>query len=307
MKPELIPPILKIVRLHIVLGGVLAFTLGALLGLVNGGVFDPLQVTLLYAVVLLGDLSTHYGNDYFDFESDQYVERKKFFSGKNILVNNPKLRQITKNISITLLILSNAVALLAVILHVAPVELLIIALCANFLGWSYSAPPLRLVSRGLGEVAIALAVGFAIPAVGYLAIKGQLDSLMWLFGLPFILYGLMLALSLQAPDIEVDRKVGKRNIGARKGKRAVFAIILMTISAALLLFLLYAWRLTYTVLDLRVMVAFSAVPFAAGLVGFIAVFQDKDADRYSTMNVLSLFVFNVLMVAYLAASYFFSV
>jgi 1,4-dihydroxy-2-naphthoate octaprenyltransferase len=308
MKPsQVIPPIFRIVRMHIVLGGVLAFSLGALLTLVNGGVFDPLRVTLFYAVVLFGDLSTHYGNDYFDVKYDQHIERKKFFTGKNILVNNPRLRSPAKSISITLLILSNALALLAVIFQVAPIGLLIVTLCANFLGWSYSAPPLRLVSRGLGEVAIALAVGFAIPVVGYMAVRGQFDSLIGYFGFPFIMYGLMLALSLQAPDIEVDQKVGKLNIGARKGRRAVFALVLAVSSAAMLLFILYAWRLTSMIFDLRIVAAFSTVPFAAGLVGFVGVFHNKDANRYSTLNVLSLFSFNVLMVVYLAVSYFFAV
>ena len=89
---QAIPQIFRIMRMHIVLGGVLAFTLGAVLAFVNSGVFNPLRIILFYAVVLLGDLSTHFGNDYFDVKSDQYIERKKFFAGKNILVNNPSLR-----------------------------------------------------------------------------------------------------------------------------------------------------------------------------------------------------------------------
>jgi 1,4-dihydroxy-2-naphthoate octaprenyltransferase len=301
------PPVLRIVRVHIVLGGFLAFALGVLLALVNGGVFDSLRVALVYAIVLFGDLSTHFSNDYFDVETDRCIERKKFFSGRNVLVNNPTLRKPAKTISVTLFILSNAVAFLMVVFQLAPVELLIVTLCANFLGWSYSAPPLRLVSRGLGEVAIALAVGFAIPAEGYLAVKGQLDSLILYFGLPFIMYGLMLAFSLEAPDIEIDRKVGKRNIGVRKGRRAVFVAILALASSALLLFLLYAWRLNYTTFDLRIVAAFSTVPFAAGLLGFGWSFRDGDVDCFSVLCVISLFLFNALMVAFLASSYFFNV
>jgi 1,4-dihydroxy-2-naphthoate polyprenyltransferase len=290
--------------MHIVLGGLLAFTLGAFLALVGGGVFDPLRFAVFYMVVLLGDLSTHFGNDYFDVQSDQYIERKKFFAGKNILTNYPKLRSQAKKISITLLILSNAMALLTVIFQIAPVELLIITLAANFLGWSYSAPPFRFVSRGFGEVAIALAVGFAIPAVGYLTAMGHFDSLFLYFAFPFIMYGFMLALSLEAPDIEADRKVGKLNIGARKGKPAVFAIILAMSLAALVPFIFYAWLLVPVAVDFWVVAAFSAVPFAAGLAGFVGVFQNKAVDRFSTVNVFSLFLFNVLMVAYLATIYF---
>jgi 1,4-dihydroxy-2-naphthoate octaprenyltransferase len=301
-----IPPIFRIVRVHIVVGGVLAFLLGVLLALVGGGgTLDPTRVALFYAIVFFGDLSTHYGNDYFDVESDKYVERRKFFSGKNILVNNPGLRSSARSISIALLILSNVLALSAVIFQVVPPWLLIITLGANFLGWSYSAPPLRLVSRGLGEAAIALAVGFAIPAVGYLAVRGQFDSLFLYFVLPFVLYGFMLGLSLEAPDIEVDRKVGKLNIGARKGRRAVFSLILAVASSSSLMFLFYAWQLTLMVVDLRMMVLFSIIPLTAGLAGFIRVFQNKEVNRFSTLNIMSLFLFNVFMILYLGALCFF--
>lgn len=300
MKPTDVVAILKIIRVHIVVGGALAFSLGALLAVARGGTFDPSRFALFYAIVFFGDLSTHYSNDYFDAEADRYTEKKKFFSGNTILVNNPRLCSLARSISIVLLILSNVLALLVVIFQAAPFELLIIALSANFLAWSYSAPPLRLVSRGLGEAAIALATGFAIPAVGYLSVRGQFDPLFVYFAFPFMLYGLMLSLSLEAPDIEVDRKVGKRNIGARKGKCAVFVLILTAASAATLMFLFYTWQIT-SLIDFRVVFAFSIVPLTAGLVGFVRVSQNKEVNRFSTLNIASLFFFNILMLAYLMA------
>jgi 1,4-dihydroxy-2-naphthoate polyprenyltransferase len=298
---QAIPTILRIIRVHIVAGGALAFSLGALLAFVNGGTFDPLQIVLFYAIVFLGDLSTHYSNDYFDVNQDKYVERKKFFSGKNILGNNPTLRSSARWVSIMLFILSNALAVLMVVLKIAPLELLIITLGANFLGWAYSAPPLRLVSRGLGEVAIALAVGFAIPAVGYLAVRGQFDYLFWYFTLPFVLYGFMLALSFEAPDIEVDLKVGKLNIGARKGKMIVFVLIFAAASAASSTFLFYAYQIS-SIVDFRWMVLFSLAPLMAGFVWLIGFFTHKnDVNRFSTLSVLSLFLLNCLMATYLGA------
>jgi hypothetical protein len=54
------------------------------------------------------------------------------------------------------------------------------------------------------------------------------------------------------------------------------------------------------------MAAFSTVPFAGGLLGFVAVFRDKYANRYSTLNVLSLFLVNVLMITYLAVAWLFT-
>jgi 1,4-dihydroxy-2-naphthoate octaprenyltransferase len=296
-----IPKILKIIRFHIVAGGVLAFSLGALLAVAGGGNFSPAYAAICYVVVLLGDLSTHYSNDYFDVEVDKYVERKKFFSGSTILVTNPKLRPLSKHISISLLALSNILAAAIVLFLGAPIEFLIIALGANFLGWAYSAPPFRLISRGLGEVVVAVVTGFAIPGVGYLAVKGQFDPLFAYFAVPFVMYGLILSLSLGAPDREIDQKGGKRNLVARKGERIVFSVILTTAFAATVTFCVYAWQITQAALNLGMVVLFSATPLTAGLLGFVRVVQKKDVNRFSTLNIASLFLFNVLMVAYLVS------
>ena len=164
----------KMIRGYIVAGGALSFSLGTLLGIIEGGTFKPAPVILCYLVVFLGDLSTHFSNDYFDVEIDKDAQTT-FFSGKKILVHHPQLRPAAKKISLTLLVLSNVTAAVLVLFFGAPTELLIITLAANLLGWIYSAPPLRLSSRTLGEVTIAVATGFIIPSIGYLSVKGQLD------------------------------------------------------------------------------------------------------------------------------------
>ena len=298
-----IPKILKIIRIHIVAGGLLAFSIGALLALANGKIFfDPVYVVLCYLVVLLGDLSTHYSNDYFDVEVDKIVERKKFFAGSTILVTNPKLRVSAKLISISLLALSTILAVSMVLLYGAPMEFLIIALGENFLGWAYSAPPFRLISRGLGEIAVATVTGFAIPGIGYLALRGHFDPLFVYFAVPFVIYGLILSLSLGAPDREIDRKGGKRNLVVRKGEHTTFSLILAMALLATLLFCVYAWKIKSTVINLGVVLLFSFAPLSAGLLGFVRVLQKKEVNRYSTVNVASLFLFNMLMITYLVAT-----
>jgi 1,4-dihydroxy-2-naphthoate octaprenyltransferase len=295
---EAIPPIFRIIRIHIVLGGVLAFSLGALLALVNGGNFDLLQIVLFYLIVFFGDLSTHYSNDYFDVEVDQYVEKKGLFSGSNILVNYRNLLPLARKISIVFLFLSNILAVLLVLFCTAPIEMLIITLVANFLGLAYSAPPLRLISRGFGELAIAIAVGFAIPAVGYLSIRGRLDPLFLYLGLPFIMYGLILSFSLEAPDIEIDSRAGKTNIAVRKSERATITLVLSLVLIATLIFLMYAWLMVAT-LDLWIVFLISIVPLSAGLLGLVISSQKNRLTVFSTSNIISLFCFNVLMITYL--------
>jgi len=290
---------LKIIRLHIVAGGLLAFTLGALLGLVNGGKFDPLHFVLFYAVIFFGDLSTHFSNDYFDYEQDHHNRKKTFFSGSKLLITNPRMLRPVRNVSVVLLLVSVSVAALLVALGLASIELLLVGLGVNFLGWFYSAPPLRLVSRGLGEAAIALAVGLGIPAAGYLSANGQFDGWFALFAFPFLMYGFMLALSLEAPDVDGDRLGDKKTLGALKGLASVFTLTFAVSLAAMLTFVSYTWLAGGFAVYFWVVAVFAAVPFAAGVVSLLGIRWRRKAEVLSLVGVFSLFVFNVLMVAYL--------
>jgi 1,4-dihydroxy-2-naphthoate octaprenyltransferase len=296
-----IPKILKIIRVHIVVGGALAFSLGGLLAVAGGGTLDPARFVLGYLVVLLGDLSTHYSNDYFDVEVDKYIEQKKFFAGSGILVGNPGLRSLSRRISLGLLAVSNILAVGLVLFLGAPVEFFLVILGADLVGWFYSAPPLRLTSRGFGELAVACVTGFAIPGLGYLAVRGQFDPLFFCFAVPFVMYGLMLSLSLEAPDAEVDRKGGKQNLVVRKGARSVFSLVFALAVLAAVAFFVYGWFITSGVVDFGVVFLFSLVPLAAGLLGFAGVLKKNEVNWFSALNVGSLFVFNMLMVVYLLA------
>lgn len=296
---ETIRKILKIARLHIVLGGFLAFTLGTLLGVAGGGKVEPLKVALFYLIVFFGDLSTHYSNDYFDVKEDKSIGKNKFFSGKKILVNNPNIVPFARITSLIFLSISVILAIIVVMFGSAPIELLIITLGANFLGWFYSAPPLRLVSRGLGEAAIAIAAGLAIPAIGYLSVRGQFDFLFVLFVIPFVLYGFMLSLSLEAPDVEGDSRNSKKNIGVRKGKKTVFSLILASSLAAFLFLISYALQINGLIVNFWALTIFSIAPLAGGIMGFIGYSWGKNADIFSAINILSLFLFNILMIVYL--------
>jgi 1,4-dihydroxy-2-naphthoate octaprenyltransferase len=196
---------------------------------------------------------------------------------------------------------SLSISAFAVVFQIAPMMLLFIMIGANFLGWFYSAPPLRLVSRGLGGVAIALAVGFVIPAAGYLSSKGAIDSWYGLFVVPFILYGFMLALSLEAPDVEGDRLGDKKTLGVTKGAGAVFTVAFSVSFASFLIFLCFAFQTVISPVDISVITAFSSIPLAAGLLGLLQILKGKNAQIPSAINVVSLFTINLLIIVYLTA------
>lgn len=296
---------MKMIRLHIVAGGILAFTIGALLALVNGGSFNPLRFAVFYAMIFFGDLSTHFSNDYFDVKQDSLRTAKGVFSGSNILVSDPQMRRPAREVSLALLVTSIIIAAIAVASGFAPVEFLLVALAVNFLGWFYSAPPLRLVAHGLGEVAIALAVGVGIPAAGYLSVMGHFDALFGLLALPFLLYGFMLAFSLEAPDVEVDRLGDKKTVGSVKGAMVVFGMCFTVAFLAFLLFVGYALLFGGWAVNFGVFAVFGVGPLAAGTAGLGGMHWQKKVENSSLVNVFSLFLINLLIVVYLVAIQFF--
>jgi 1,4-dihydroxy-2-naphthoate octaprenyltransferase len=95
--------------------------------------------------------------------------------------------------------------------------LLLIGLTGLFLGWAYSAPPLRLAARGLGELSVGLGFGLVIPLGTAYVQLGRFDALALWAGLPFaFLIALVLYIN-QFPDLRADRASGKRNWVVRLG------------------------------------------------------------------------------------------
>nr|WP_199066802.1 prenyltransferase [Chromobacterium sp. ASV5] len=92
--------------------------------------------------------------------------------------------------------------------------LLAIGLAGVTLGWGYSAPPLRLNSRGLGEAAVLACVAL-LPLGAQTLLAGRPDwHLLWLAA-PLGLLAAALLYINQFPDREADILAGKRHWVAR--------------------------------------------------------------------------------------------
>ena len=103
-------------------------------------------------------------------------------------------------------------------------------------GWAYSAPPLRLMSRGLGELAIA--AGWLLVVVGsdYVQ-RGSFDALPFIAGLSYALLVANLLFINQFPDHAGDAAAGKRTLVVLLGPQtAKWAYLLIAIVA-------YGWLL----------------------------------------------------------------
>lgn len=104
--------------------------------------------------------------------------------------------------------------------------LLLIGLAGLALGWAYSAPPLKLMSRGLGELAVALAWGLIVVGAD------QVQRREWLLlpGVPAFGFALLMANILLIngyPDAASDAAVGKRTLVVRLGPRPAARLYLL--------------------------------------------------------------------------------
>lgn len=89
-----------------------------------------------------------------------------------------------------------------------------IGLAGLIIGWSYSAPPLKLNSRGLGEICVA--AGFLLIVAGADFVqRGALSAKPWLLGLPYALLVTNILYINQFPDRAADIQAGKRHWVAR--------------------------------------------------------------------------------------------
>lgn len=287
---------LKVIRVHVVAGGLLGYSLGVLLALSMGGAFSPAIFALGYTMVLFGDLSTHFNNDYFDVDLDRNAPRKTF-GGSNILVDHPEARSSALVMAISFSAVSLFVAFTMVLMFGSTLSLLTLAAIVNLMGWLYSAPPIQLNTRGLGEITIALGTGFAVPAIGYTATLGSIDRTYLFFSAPLVLYGFILSLSLEIPDLEVDREYGRINLVVLMGRRFTAALVLILTITATAFFVLFV---AANPSNLWMLPILSSIPIVAGLRGYHLRSDDQaQADQNSAMYVSALFLVLIALDSYL--------
>lgn len=218
---------------------ILVYSLGALFAVVIGASFDVYRFIFGYAIVFTGVLAAGYTNNYYDVSIDKFATHTPFSGGSGILVDHPELRKTIRNIMVFLFSLSIILGLVFTVIFSYPVTFFIFVVIANFLGWSYTAPPLRLVYRGFGEIITMLGTGFLITGFGYFAIMGTIDASFVLFSIPLLLFGFALSFYLEIPDRNVDRQGHKITLVTLKGEYLGFIIGAVSLGLATLCFLMF--------------------------------------------------------------------
>ena len=207
------------------------------------GLFSVTSLLLAVFGVLLLHLSSNVFNDYFDVSDGTDEANNEYFQpGGAAITGGSRAIELgiitlnkTKTVALSLLAAS---LLVAGILFYNIYQLtgatynvegaLVVGLSGLFLGYFYTARPLRLVARrGLGELAIFLAfgplltlgTGYAISTetIGFLSTEFYM---LLSLGVPFGLLTTNILYINQFPDAESDAKTGKNHLVVTFGKKA---------------------------------------------------------------------------------------
>ncbi len=119
-----------------------------------------------------------------------------------------------------------------------------IGLAGLLIGWAYSAPPLKLNSRGLGEICVA--AGFLLIVAGADFVqRGTIVMTPWLNGLPYALLVTNILYVNQFPDRAADLLAGKRHwvVRLEPGTAARGYWLILALAIAALLWLVASARL----------------------------------------------------------------
>lgn len=195
---------------------------GCLVGLASAGAsgaaLNPATafVTLFFALVAHAGINVL--NDYYDALNGSDAanrERRYPFTGGSRFIQNGLISVGATGIFGYALICAVVPAGLW-LAHASAPGLIGIGLAGLAVGWAYSAPPLKLMSRGLGEAAVAC--GWLLVVIG--ADYVQRGAFAWMplaAGLPYALHVANLLFINQFPDVKADAAAGKRNLVVRFG------------------------------------------------------------------------------------------
>ncbi len=279
-------------RFHFLFGGFLLFTLGALTATALGSPADTMRFVLGYIVFFPAHLSVSYSNDLYDIDADSFNKPSPFSGGSGVLGRRPELKRAAFVMAISLIAVSLVMSVIFTLIYgMGPIFPLYV-LFGSLLGWFYTAPPLRLSYRGLGEVSTAVTVGLLVPLIGYWSMKGGLDTGPLPLAPAMMLYGGAFILNVQVPDVEADVRGKKRSLVTKVGRvRALRLVSILFIMASVNWWGLYLLDLGPRGMDLLPFAIVSLIPVLATLPSLIAVPKSRmEAVRMVTANMGATFV-----------------
>jgi 1,4-dihydroxy-2-naphthoate octaprenyltransferase len=296
--PSMLKASFLVLRVQFTVATFIPFAIGTWWAQSEGMDIDPLIAILGLSAVLLCNMAANVLNEYYDRETDRLVRPTQFSGGSGMI--GAGVLSPTFVLRYAAILAAGALSLAMVLqflLGTGPWTVPIILL-GIFIGWAYSARPLRLVARGVGELTVALTVAVLVPLTGYYIQTGTVTSSLLLVCLPLLPFIFLVMLSVHFPDYEGDVMAHKTNLVVRLGIDSVKRLFL---AALILPYLLIIALSLAGLFEVGQLILLASLPLAILLA--IKIMGLRFADDRSPVVVSILTVLLATAVGLLEISY----
>ena len=176
--------------------------------------FDLLRFLLVLFGSCFFHIACNVANDYFDFKSGNDALNKNaitpFSGGSRMVLDGFVQPKQALTVSIVFAVLGSAIGIYLNAISSGNF-VLFIGIAALFLVYGYNGFPLRLVNKGLGEIAIFLAWGPFIVLGSYYVQAQDISSFWpWIVAIPSGVLTTLVLLINEFPDKEADEATGRK-------------------------------------------------------------------------------------------------
>lgn len=212
---------LKAIRIPFATATIIPVVLGSIIAWYDTNKFMWMHFWLVMLGALLIHIGTNLANDYFDHLSgcDKANSNPTPFSGGSRVIQQGLIApKKILYVSLVVFILGSVIGLFLNYLSGKNV-ILILGIIGVFLGFFYTAKPLRIGYGNLGELAVGVGFGPLIVMGSYYVQTQDLPFRIFLISIPI---GILIAIVLfinEFPDYAADKAVGKRTLVVILGKK----------------------------------------------------------------------------------------
>jgi 1,4-dihydroxy-2-naphthoate octaprenyltransferase len=218
----------------------------------------------LAALTLLGAIAVHLGlnvtNDIFDTLSGADAVNftpTKFSGGSRVLQYGlVNMRQMT---ALAAVFYAVGIIVGLVLVAISGLGLLWLGLAGILISYFYTAPPLRLVHRGLGELCVALGFGPIMVLGAYFVQTGHYALRPLILSIPVAILVMLILYANEVPDRFADAKAGKRTLVVRMQPATVIRGYVAAVAVA---YLVVIAGVVFGVLPWPTLISLVTIPLA---------------------------------------------
>ncbi len=285
-------PFLVATLVPVLVGGGVAFYRGS---------FEPLLLLLTFAGLAFIHMALNLANDYYDtlLGADPVNKRPTPFSGgSRAIIYGIVSPSEARTVFSGFFAIGAGIGVYLALIR-GPLEILALTAAGVFLAYYYTAPPLKLAYRGLGELAVFTGFGPVIVLGTYFVQTRALDLAALLASIPIGILVMLILYVNEIPDAVFDSEAGKATLVTRLPKNMVLTLLAIFLVAT---YLFVALIPVFALGPPTVLAAIATVPLA------LKVFRGVKktyGDQYAMIGAMSLNVKNSAITGLLlAAGYF---